>query len=195
MKIPVGRGNDPDAHFFCLRASDGLELALLQHAQQLGLQVERQLADLVEKDGAAIGERKAPLAFLGGSSECPLLMAEEFAFHQGGRDRGTIDGDQRLVTASAGGVNGPGDQFLARAGLTENQDGGISGRDLLHIAQNFFEPRALANQCVEASQRFDLLAQIFRLSRERMNFTVGFDSIVNVSQNDRVERSSINLKA
>ena len=31
------------------------DLALLQHAQQLGLQRERQLADLVEEDGAAVG--------------------------------------------------------------------------------------------------------------------------------------------
>ena len=36
--------------------AEALELALLQHAQQLGLQVERHFADFVEQDGAAVGQ-------------------------------------------------------------------------------------------------------------------------------------------
>ena len=35
--------------------ADLLEFALLQDAQELGLQVQRQIADLVEKDRSAIG--------------------------------------------------------------------------------------------------------------------------------------------
>ena len=40
--------------------ADALELALLEHAQQLGLQLERDLADLVEEERAAVGELEAP---------------------------------------------------------------------------------------------------------------------------------------
>ena len=36
-------------------AADALDLALLEHAQQLGLQRDVELADLVEEDGAAVG--------------------------------------------------------------------------------------------------------------------------------------------
>jgi hypothetical protein len=35
-------------------------LSLLQHAQDLWLQLERELADLVEKDGAAVGQLEPP---------------------------------------------------------------------------------------------------------------------------------------
>ena len=38
-----------------LRAADALDLALLDGAQQLGLQVEAQVADLVEEQRAAGG--------------------------------------------------------------------------------------------------------------------------------------------
>ena len=37
-----------------LRAADAADLALLERAQQLGLQLERQLADLVEEERAAV---------------------------------------------------------------------------------------------------------------------------------------------
>ena len=43
-------------------AADALELAVLDHAQELGLQLERQLADLVEEERAAVGELEAALA-------------------------------------------------------------------------------------------------------------------------------------
>ena len=40
------------------------DLALLQHAQELGLEVERQVADLVEEERAAVGqlEQAGPVA-------------------------------------------------------------------------------------------------------------------------------------
>ena len=37
----------------------GRNVALLQHAQQLHLQVQRQLADLVEEERAAVGAAEA----------------------------------------------------------------------------------------------------------------------------------------
>ena len=40
--------------------ADAADLALLQHAQQLRLQRERQLADLVEKQRAAVGFLEQP---------------------------------------------------------------------------------------------------------------------------------------
>ena len=40
--------------------ADALDLAFLEDAQQLRLQVERQLADLVQEEGAAVGQLEAP---------------------------------------------------------------------------------------------------------------------------------------
>ena len=61
-QIAVGRGDHAHVDFAGLRAADRLELALLQHAQQLALQVERQLADLVEEERAAVGQGEAAVA-------------------------------------------------------------------------------------------------------------------------------------
>ena len=44
------------------RAADALELALLEHAQELHLGHRRELADLVEEQRAAVGQLEA--AFL-----------------------------------------------------------------------------------------------------------------------------------
>ena len=46
-KIPVGGGDDPDIDLDRLTAAHPGELLLLEHPQQLGLQVQGELADLV----------------------------------------------------------------------------------------------------------------------------------------------------
>ena len=53
--------DDADVHFLRLRGAEPLERAFLQHAQELGLQVEREIADLVEKQRAAVGQLEATL--------------------------------------------------------------------------------------------------------------------------------------
>ena len=57
--------------------------ALLEHAQELGLHVERHVADLVEQDGAARGELELARVALGaGAREGALLVAEELRLEQ-----------------------------------------------------------------------------------------------------------------
>ena len=59
-----------------------IDLALLQDAQQLGLQRRRQLADLVEEQRAAVGLLERPTLPLGGAGERAALVAEELALEQ-----------------------------------------------------------------------------------------------------------------
>ena len=79
----------------CLRA-DGIDLAVLQGAQQLHLGVERQLADLVEEQRAPVGFEEFADAFLDGAGEGALLVAEQDALDQVLGDRAAIDGDEGL---------------------------------------------------------------------------------------------------
>ncbi len=58
-QIAVRRGNQPHVHFARLHRADALHLAVLEHAQQLGLHGQRQLADLVEEQRAAVGAFEA----------------------------------------------------------------------------------------------------------------------------------------
>src|SRR6202044_1035707 len=61
---------DPDG----LASADSLEFALLEHAQQSDLHLQRQLADFVQEECAAVGPLESAQTSLRGTSECPFLM-------------------------------------------------------------------------------------------------------------------------
>ncbi len=64
LQVAVGRGDHAHVDAQAARTADALELALLQHAQQLRLRLGRQLADLVEEQRAAVGQLEAATALL-----------------------------------------------------------------------------------------------------------------------------------
>ena len=77
-------------------AADGAHLALLQRAQQLRLQPERQLADLVEEERAAVRlRRRGPCAAVFASVNAPRDVAEQLALEQRLGHRRAVDGDER----------------------------------------------------------------------------------------------------
>ena len=98
-----------------LASADSLDGSLLQHAEQLGLRARRQVANLVEKQRAAVGLLEAADAPGVGAGERAALVAEELALEQRLGDRGAVDRDERLVGALAVLVEGAGDQLLAGA--------------------------------------------------------------------------------
>ncbi len=52
----MGRAHDAHVHRDLFPPADALEHALLQEAQELGLQGQREIADLVEEERAAVRE-------------------------------------------------------------------------------------------------------------------------------------------
>src|SRR5262249_15050482 len=101
LEVPVRRRDDACVDRPRLRAADGLELALLHDAEELRLGLQRQLADLVEEDGAAVGELEAADAVGEGTRERPLHMAEELTFDEPGGQGGTVDLDEGPPAAGA----------------------------------------------------------------------------------------------
>jgi hypothetical protein len=77
-----------DAHLGLERrvAADAVVVAIGQHAQQPRLQLGRHVADLVEKQGAALGLLEATLTLHRGTGECAALVTEEFGFEQVARE-------------------------------------------------------------------------------------------------------------
>ena len=59
LQVAVRGGDEPHVDADRLDAADALELALLQRAQELHLHLDRDLADLVEEERAAVGELEA----------------------------------------------------------------------------------------------------------------------------------------
>ena len=109
LQVPVGGREDAHVHPFTFCCPERLELPLLEHAQQFHLEGRAGLADLVEQDGAALGERKIAGLVALGAGEGAGTVAEQFGFEQGVGQGAAVDGHERPVAARAEVVQGSGE--------------------------------------------------------------------------------------
>ena len=117
-------------------AADALDLPLLQHAQQLGLQRERHLGDLVEQQRAALGLFE--LAGMRGvrAGERALLVAKQHGFEHVLGDRRAIDRDEVALRARTRAMDDAREHFLAGARLADDQHRAVGHRDTPRQVQN-----------------------------------------------------------
>src|SRR6266481_10131744 len=109
--------------------ADWLEFAFLENAQQFGLRLGREIADLVEEQSAAVGELKASHSILQRSAEGSLDVSKELALKQFARNGGAVHLDQRTRASRTSLVDRTRDQLLADPGVAKNEHGGIGGSD------------------------------------------------------------------
>src|SRR5262249_7915238 len=128
FQILVRRGDDARVRPNGVAPTDPGELALLEHAEQLRLESERQLADLVEEERASRRRLELADAPLGRPGEGAALVAEELALEELVRDRGAVERDERPAPAGMV-VEGLRDQLLPGAGLALDEHGGVGRRD------------------------------------------------------------------
>ncbi len=95
----VGRGDDADIDRHRPVGADRRDLPLFEHGEQFGLQMQRQIADLVEEQGAAAGRLDAPDPVALGVGKGAFHMTEQLGIDQLGGDRAEIDGQHRLPGA------------------------------------------------------------------------------------------------
>ena len=136
-EVAIRRRDDAHVHLDRARAADALELLLLQHAQQLGLQIQAHLADLVEQERALVRALERAFDALDRAGERALLVAEEGALDQTFGEGGAVQLDERAVATVARVVDGAREQLLAGARFALEQDGGArrrGGRDGLEQA-------------------------------------------------------------
>ena len=117
----------------------------LQHAQQLGLQVERQLADFVEDQGAARGFLEPAELALAGAGEGAALVPEELALGQLAGQGAAIDGHEGAVGDGAQLVQGARQQLLAGAAFAGDQHGQPGARDAAGLFEDAQQGRRLAD--------------------------------------------------
>ena len=151
--------------------------ALLQRAQQLGLQGQRQLANLVQKDGAAVGLLKPARTGCAGAGERAFFVAEQFGFEQRIRNGRAVDLDEGPVAPPAGQVHGACEQLLARARLAQQQHGGLGLRHTLQLAQGLQQWRRAANEPVARAFGVEGIGQhgVARLQLPRLLGHQGFE--------------------
>jgi len=79
LEVPIGGVDNPHVHFDGPAAAHTLELLLLNGAEQLGLQVQGQLADLIEEKRAAVRRLEATDALRDRVNE-PFSWPKKLAF-------------------------------------------------------------------------------------------------------------------
>jgi hypothetical protein len=170
LDVLVGGGDHPQVDGHGAVAAEDVDDVLLQHAQQLGLERERELDDLVEEEGAAGGLTEAAGAVAQGAGEGAAHVAEQLRLEQLARDGRAIDGDEGAVGAAAAGVDPSRDQLLAGAALAGDQDRGGAGGDAVgDLERAGHRRRTVDDRPLDArdltSQQLDLQAHAPALER------------------------------
>ncbi|MNT49329.1 hypothetical protein D3C72_1861740 [compost metagenome] len=80
-QVFLGGGDHADIQRDQLVGAEALDRPLLQQAQQLDLDIQAHALDLVEEQGAAIGELELADAALRSAGEGALFVAEQLALH------------------------------------------------------------------------------------------------------------------
>ena len=132
LQILVRRCNHPHVGALHLVAAHTLEGTLLQHPQQLYLHRQRHVAYLVKKQGSTLSQLETPGPAGNGAGEGALLVSEQFAFQQLGRNGSAVDRHERRVLTARMVMQVTGDHFLARPRFTQNQYRGLGVSHLLH---------------------------------------------------------------
>src|SRR5207249_187322 len=111
-------------------------LLFLQNAQQLHLRFQRQFADFVEEDGAAVGELEASNPPPEGAGESALDVAEELALDQARRDGAAVHFHQGTVLTGATVVDRSRDKLLPGPRLSIDKHGRIRWGNLFDLAEH-----------------------------------------------------------
>jgi hypothetical protein len=97
----------------------------VEGTEQFGLHGTAHLGNLVQKQRCLVGEFQEPVPATASAREGSPLVAEQLGFQQLVGKRRTVDGEERQVTPSAGGMDGTGSQFLPAPALTEDEHVGL----------------------------------------------------------------------
>ena len=159
-QIAIGGGDQANIDVDGAGATEALDFPFLQSAQKLGLQVEREFADFIEEERALVREFEAAHFAGDGSGKRALLVAEQLALDQAGRNGRTVELDKGALAARTEPVNGARQQFFAGAGLALDEDGGVGGRDGFNLLEHLAQTAALAHDVFKAVFEVDFVFEI-----------------------------------
>ena len=147
--VAIGRGDEPHVDPQLGVAPHAGEGAVFQKPQQLGLERAAHVANLVQKNGAAVRLLDAARFLFDRTGEGALLVTEQLALQQRLGNGGAVDPDVGGLAAFTQGVQRAGDQFLARAALAEDEHRGMGGRDGLNQLAQFTHLGRVADDVVQ----------------------------------------------
>ena len=147
LQIHIRGGEDAHVGAALFRAAHPDIGALLQKAEQLGLERHGHFADLIQQQRAVLRLiQQAGLAALGRAGERAGLVAEQLRFQQLLREGGAVHLDEGAAGAGAVALDLVGHHFLAAAGRAENEHGGVRRGDALDDGADFCDLLGLAEK-------------------------------------------------
>src|ERR1035438_8187020 len=146
-------------------AAHAFQDALLQHAENLGLRGEAEVADLVQEQGASVGLLELAHARIDAGGDA-LLDAEEFAFQQRLGQGRAVERHKRLAHARAVVMQRLGREFLASAAFAGDQDVDHAIADALHQTHNLLDALPGADDAVAGITVLDLAPEVGVLLRQ-----------------------------
>src|SRR5215469_8873752 len=165
LQILVGRCNHARLDPQRFDAADPGELALLEHAQKLGLKLERKVADFIEEDGSGVGHFEFASSSLVCTCERTTFMAEQLALQQALRNRRTIHRHEWRAPAPRLEVNRAGHEILAGAALAEQEHGRIVRDDATNQLVDFLHGRAAPDYLAAHQLAIDLILEPIEVGR------------------------------
>src|SRR6476660_6615258 len=119
-----------------LATAEPFELLFLQHAQQLRLELQRNVSHLVQKQRALVRHLETARLLTDCAGESSLLVAEQFAFQEARRNRSAVEFHEGALPPRAKIMKCASNQLLAVPWLAANEDRGVRRSDRLDMLQH-----------------------------------------------------------
>ena len=113
-----------------------------------------------------LASSKRPIRCADGAGEGPLLVPEQLALEQPGRNGGAIQFHERAFAARAQLVDRARHELLARSGFAGDEHRGIGRRHRLDFAQHAGERAASPDDLLELVLAADLVLEVQLLARQ-----------------------------
>src|SRR5579863_2799046 len=146
VQVAVGSGNQSDVDFNRPRSAHPLELALLQHTQQLHLKRRRQFSNLVEEHHAAVGHFQPAFFLDNGSGKRPAFMPKQIGLQKRVGNGRAIDRHERLAAPAAVPMQSAGRQLFPGSALAFDQHGRVRWRNPHQELMNLLHAHAFPQQ-------------------------------------------------
>ncbi len=145
-----------------LVSSHSLDFAFLQHAQQFRLHGHRHVANLVQKQRAAIRLLEFPCMFRGCPGERALLVPKQLRLDQFRRHRRAVQRHKRIFAPRRFLMNRARHQLLARPGFAQNAHTCFACRHAFNLRQQPRHGGSRSNQLVLAQPLAQFAIFIFQ---------------------------------
>ncbi len=150
QQLLLGSADEAHIDLHLLLVADPAEHTVLQHPQELGLQMGRHVADFVQHQGATARQLQYPALALSVVAKGAGGVTEQLALGHVVRHGRAVERHEGMAGAQTGTVAGAGQQLLAGAGLADDQQRRILHRQLARLGQHLFHLLALGLQVLKA---------------------------------------------